>query len=670
MGRAAEISTWACGVFDMRMIGAAVAAMALLLACGANAAPPPVEAYGHLPALEHVALSQDGLRVAYVAQAGDQRYIVVRNLADNAILQSISSNGRKVRTVQFADPDHLLILLSGTEDFGGDYEKYELPAVLALNLKTRKGYQLSPNISIEAQGLPLAVSHENGRVYGYFYSQRSGASDTGSHLNNANGLMRVDLDNQQVMMVSASTEHTAGYAVGPDGAIAGRLEEYDHGQEWRVYKGADSQMLLASGRSAVRTAGILAFGRTADTLLISRPADGDFSPLREISLADGKIAEPLVDGVEASPLRDRKTRLLIGFSMGGTVEDAVFLDPKIEARWKGVRAAFKGEKVELITYDDALNRWIVFVEGPHDSGRYLLVDLAAAKASFVGAPYPEVKPEDVGAFSWFEYKAADGTALRGVLTLPPGRDPHNLPFVMLPHGGPAGHETPGFDWWAQALAGRGYAVFQPEFRGSDGFGTAFERAGWSQWGKKMQTDVSDAIPALAAQGIIDPKRGCIVGWSYGGYATLAGVTLQNGLYRCAAAGGAVSDLGAMLNWEQARNGRLSPVMRYWHSSMGLSGPGDPVAATISPARLAASDQVPVMLLHGKDDTVVPFEQATEMRDALTRAGKPVELVTLQGTDHWLLEGATRTQMLQAMTGFLAKYNPPDVNLTPKVSVGE
>jgi len=653
----------------MRLIGAVVLAAVLAAAPGARGAPPPVEAYGHLPALEHVTLSQDGQRVAYVAEAGTQRYIVVRNLADNAILQSISSNGRKVRAVQFADPDHLLIVLTGTEDFGGDYDKYELPAVLALNLKTKKGYQLSPNPDIEAAGLPLVVTHEGGRVYGYFYSQRGGDRDGGRRLGNANGLMRVDLDSQQVNMVSAATEHTADYAVGPDGAIVARLEEYDHGQEWRVYKGADSQILLASGRSAVRTAEIDAFGQTPNTILISRPNDGDFSPVRELSLVDGKIAEPLVDGVEASPLLDRKTRLLIGFRMGGAVEDSVFLNPKIEARWKGVRAAFKDEKVRLISYDDALNRWIVFVEGPHDSGRYLLVDLIAGKASFIGSPYPEIKPEDVGAFSWFEYKAADGTPLRGVLTLPPGREPRNLPFVMLPHGGPAGHETPGFDWWAQALASRGYAVFQPEFRGSDGFGAAFEHAGWSQWGKKMQTDVSDAIPALAAKGIIDPKRGCIVGWSYGGYATLAGVTLQNGLYRCAAAGGAVSDLGAMLNWEQARNGKLSPVMRYWHSSMGLSGPGDPAAATISPARMASYDQVPVLLLHGKDDTVVPFEQATEMRDALSRAGKSVELVTLQSTDHWLLEGATRTQMLQAMTSFLAKYNPADTSVSPRLSVG-
>ena len=236
-----------------------------------------------------------------------------------------------------------------------------------------------------------------------------------------------------------------------------------------------------------------------------------------------------------------------------------------------------------------------------------------------------------------------------------------LPVIVMPHGGPAGQSLPddAESWWREAIASRGYAVFEPNFRGSTGYGRDFERAGWGQWGKLMQTDVSDGLAALAAQGIVDPKRACIVGWSYGGYAALAGATLQSGLYRCAVAGGAVSDLAGMLAYEYDHTGgSRSSAMRYWRASMALKGIDDPAAAAVSPARIANRLQAPLMLIHGHDDTVVPFSQAQEMVDAAHRAGKEVQLVVLPGEDHWLSTGATRTRMLDAMMGFLETNNPP------------
>lgn len=156
-----------------------------------------------------------------------------------------------------------------------------------------------------------------------------------------------------------------------------------------------------------------------------------------------------MQGAEAAPIHDKKTNLLIGFNVGGEADDVVFLDPKLDTRWQGVQAAFKGAEVTLAGFDDAMTRWVVFTEGPNDSGHYVLVDLAANRALPLGAAYPDIKPEEVGAFSWFDYTAADGTPLKAVLTLPPGytrATARELPVVVLPHGGPAGHDTPRFDW--------------------------------------------------------------------------------------------------------------------------------------------------------------------------------------------------------------------------------
>ena len=142
----------------------------------------------------------------------------------------------------------------------------------------------------------------------------------------------------------------------------------------------------------------------------------------------------------------------------------------------------------------------------------------------------------------YPYKARDGLDIPAYLTLPPGKAPKNLPVVVMPHGGPDYRDYIGFDWMAQFFANRGYAVLQPNFRGSSGYGHKFTEAGLHQWGLKMQDDISDGVKKLIADGIANPKRVCIVGASYGGYAALAGATFTPDLYACAVSFAGISDL--------------------------------------------------------------------------------------------------------------------------------
>ena len=205
------------------------------------------------------------------------------------------------------------------------------------------------------------------------------------------------------------------------------------------------------------------------------------------------------------------------------------------------------------------------------------------------------------------------------------------------------------------MASRGYAVLQLNYRGSDGFGWALQSAGFGQWGRKMQTDLSDGVRYLAKQGVVDPSRVCIVGGSYGGYAALAGATLDPGVYRCAVSVAGVSDVARLVEWDATREGRQGVAsQRYWVRYMGAV----PTMSEISPAKHADAASAPILLIHGKDDTVVPYAQSEEMASALRAAGKPVEFVTLKGEDHWLSEGKTRLQMLEATVAFLEKNNPP------------
>ena len=186
-------------------------------------------------------------------------------------------------------------------------------------------------------------------------------------------------------------------------------------------------------------------------------------------------------------------------------------------------------------------------------------------------------------------------------------------------------------------------------------------AGFGQWGRKMQTDLPDGVRYLAKEGLIDPGRVCIVGASYGGYAALAGPTLDPGVYHCAVSVAGIGDLKRMLKWEneQAGGRKQNEAQRYWDRFMGVSGPDDPALDAISPIKHLGADTVPILLIHGKDDTVVPYEQSQVMYDALRSAKKDAELVTLKEEDHWLSRGATRLQMLEASVAFLRAHDPPE-----------
>ncbi len=401
-------------------------------------------------------------------------------------------------------------------------------------------------------------------------------------------------------------------------------------------------------------------GPEPDTLLLGRLEEGR-EVYRPLSLITGKLGEPLdlKTGVRGF-IFDSVTHRAIGLVENDVGSTMTFFAPADQAAWGKITRAFPGERVTLESWSDDRKQMVVRVQGPKTGAAYMFVDLAAGRASIVDDMQAGLGPDQLATPKMITYKAGDGLDIPAVLTLPKGREPKNLPLVVLPHGGPESYDGLGFDWWSQALASRGYAVLQPNFRGSSGYGQAFTAAGYGEWGRKMQTDLSDGVKHLAGQGVIDPRRVCIVGASYGGYAALAGVALEPEVYRCAVSLAGLSDLHKMLVWLRSRmGGERNETTRYWRRFMGIEGRDESGLDAFSPAVQVTKIKAPVLLIHGKDDLVVPFEQSQLMADALTAAGKPVELVTLAAEDHWLSRGATRTQMLQATVTFLEKANPPN-----------
>jgi dipeptidyl aminopeptidase/acylaminoacyl peptidase len=636
-------------------------ALAAAVACGSAEAAPALEDYGQLPAVEQMTLSPSGDQIAMVAVIGEERRVVAMS-ADGKARLAMTVGGLKVRDLDWVGEDHLLVANSQVVSLPFVFAaKYELGSRIEIDLKAKRPSVIfSKNRMIYPAVLrDYGVQEVDGRWYGFFGAVTlERGSDGENYLNHTFvDLYRVDMESGDTHRLAEGNDLEHEWAIAADGSVTARSEYEQKTGDWRLVAGAFGGRQLMARKAPLDEIDILGLGRTPDSVLVI-DGTGDERVIEEQPIS-GAAPTPLFQDVDVKAyLHAAKDRLLIGALVEGP-EGAVLFDPTAQARFNGARKALKGYEVSLVSFTDDFNRMIVFTDGGDDSGTYWLVDIATRNAKPLGQAYPSITAKDVGPTSMVHYKAADGTALDGVLTLPPGREARDLPVVIMPHGGPIGpHDEIGFDWWAQAFASRGYAVFQPNYRGSGGRGRAFKVAGYGEWGRKMQTDVSDGLAAIARQGVVDPKRACIVGGSYGGYAALAGVTLQQGLYRCAVSYGGVSDLQGMLaDTAERSGGGDNETMRFWREAIGLKSGGGDLLSRLSPASLADKADAPILLIHGKEDTVVNPSQTTRMAAALKRAGKPFEVKMLDGEDHWMSHKETRISTLQASVAFVEKYNP-------------
>jgi len=615
----------------------------------------PLEAYGRLPNIETAAISPSGDRLALIWTDGEGRKVVLKDLRTGKIERVLPAGEAKVRGLQWADDKHLLITTSTTTSVLGVISPrrewymvfdYDLPSN-SLRL-TMKDVEDSMNVVAGRPSIRILDGKPFAFVQGvHFVSGRGRLS-----------LFKVDLQKGKTALFEQGLEDTRDWLVSADGrAVAQSSYDLKTGRWSLRVRGGQGWREVRNVQTYSEWPDLVGLGRDGASVLVSEFRDGQ-TDLREIALEAPSWGEPFATQDLDSELWDPATHKLIGFhGLVGDEERYDFFDEYDRKVWKVVQAAFPGDRIRLVSSAADRKRFVVLVDSRTEGPAYALVDLNQKTASWLGGLYPGLKKEDISPVRSIRFKAQDGLELSGYLTTPYGRDARNLPLVVFPHGGPAVRDGPYFDWWAQAMASRGYAVLQVNYRGSDGFGWEFLRAGFGEWGRKMQTDLSDGVGYLAAEGVIDPARVCIVGASYGGYAALAGAALERGVYRCAASVAGPSDLRRMVVWSRRQNSITA--QRWWLRFMGAEDPKDPILATISPAAQVESIDIPVLLVHGRDDTVVPLEQSQVMASALDKAGKPVELVVQKGEDHWLSRGDTRLAMLQSVVAFLEKNNPPN-----------
>ena len=340
-------------------------------------------------------------------------------------------------------------------------------------------------------------------------------------------------------------------------------------------------------------------------------------------------------------------------AMPGKIERHYLVEDNRVNILKALTEAFGGEKIEVTSTTADNKLAVISVTSDTNPGKYYLFNLETLAATFIASPYPTIDPSDMASVKPIQVTARDGLELHGYITLPNGYNQANngpLPTIVNVHGGPHGpRDTWGYSPENQFFANRGYAVLQINFRGSGGYGKAFEEAGYGKWGREMQDDVTDATLWAVKQGYADEDRMCIYGGSYGGYASLMGVIREPDLYQCAVGYVGVYSLPVMKRWGDIP--KRASGRKYLDHVLGTD---EAVLEENSPAHNVEKIKVPLYIVHGTEDVRVPMEQYEALTEALDDASIPYQSM-LKAEGHGYQIEENRFELYRSLEEFFAEH---------------
>lgn len=349
---------------------------------------------------------------------------------------------------------------------------------------------------------------------------------------------------------------------------------------------------------------------------------------------------------------------MIGSAFFGESTRYHFADPAVQDGWDWIEGVFGYQRVEFVSAPTDYTKFIVQVLGPKSGYGYYLADTKEHLTWPIGTIYDDV--QQIAEVRPIKYAAADGLEIPAYLTLPPGWPANNLPIIVFPHVAPK-HATYLSSTGRHRRSRRRDTLYCCRTTEARISAKKVGRIRLQRMGSQDANRPVGRLPLPSRRtGIADPKRACVVGASYGGYTARAGVAIQSGIYRCAVAVAGISDLSNFMRWVMCKEQYDGKVrLRHWQRFLGVDNPGDKRLDEISPLRHVDQITVPLMLIHGRDDTTVPYDQSADLVEALKRLGLLAKFVMLDKDEHYLFRTATRLQMLQSSVEFLRKHNPPD-----------
>lgn len=441
---------------------------------------------------------------------------------------------------------------------------------------------------------------------------------------------------------------------------------YSDDHNWKmVYRksAADRFKVVAQGNDdrddGAQIDGIIRLNEGSDSgYVLGRDAKHAFWTLYDYDFAKHELGKEIYAAPDSdldNATADIDGKALISATYTDTRNRIHWFDEKLAALQDSLDKAVGADREAwIVTHSRDYSILIVYLCGPTDPGSYYIYQQVEGVMHRFAKVNEHLPIGDLAPVRYVHYKARDGKELPAYLTLPRGRAAKGLPLIILPHGGPFDVRDEGdYDTEVQFFANRGYAVLQPQFRGSGSYGRDFEDAAKGQWGRAMQDDLDDGMDWLAKEGTIDPKRVCMIGSSYGGYAALWAATRNPERYRCAASFAGISDVPKWLKY----SGRFEGTKHRENWRARLQGDKTFDLKTVSPLYTVDRLQVPVLIAHGDADPRVPYKQSAQYDAALTAAHKVHEFVTIPKEGHGFTTSANEQLWLDKLDAFLTKYNP-------------
>jgi dipeptidyl aminopeptidase/acylaminoacyl peptidase len=609
--------------------------------------PIPVEAFAALPFISDPALSPDGRRIAAKASVDGKSVIAVFDVptAPDRKPLVLSSGDASFR---WAGNERLLITRSSS--FALLNVPFHAFKLMSHNLVTGATIQLASGLSVLGDGVLFADPH--GRYI--LRAKQPNALEPPE-------VVRVDLTTGIETAIQPAIPNVWFWHVDSQGVVRAGVEYNETGMALHYRRSADEPLKRIEARRYFEDKSVIDAIRFLDDtdsgFVISNARTGRFGVYRYDFLAD-RIVAPVWEHAEVDA-----AGVIAG--EGGELDGVLFVDDRTRVHWLDPEAAKVQQtidralagKVNLIagTSDDR-SKVLVWSGAANDPGTYYIFHRKTRRLEAFASPYEQLDGARLAPVQTVRYPARDGLTIRGYLTLPVDRPPSRLPLIALPHGGPFLRDAGDFDSTAQFLASRGYAVLQPNFRGSTGYGRDFVERGYGQWGTGMIDDIDAGVDWLVAQGIVDRGRVCILGASYGGYAALWAAIRTPQRYRCAISMAGISDVREMLKYDS----KLLVAKRYakdWAKQ--VRGEEKQDLKAISPLHRAKDLQVPVFIAHGELDTNVPASQSRKLVSALRKRRKPAESVFYPNSGHSFGNVEDSVDFLKRVETFLARHNPAD-----------
>jgi dipeptidyl aminopeptidase/acylaminoacyl peptidase len=645
---------------------AGTAALAMTVASATAQAEDLAERFGARESIRSIGISPEGKQLVVVApspQGGESAVVV--SLADGSAIPVLSAKGatEQITGCQFVIETHLVCQVYLRQGSGRNVvEATRLVTIAAdgsamkqLTAEARSNAYFDAHFGGEIIDYNVPGNRQAVLVTRYFGVENRTGTLTGSSASGL-GVEEVDVVSLSRKRVESPRETAFWYATDGHGNIRlmGTQPRRESGYarpeqnySFRPTGGGWGKLSTVTFDRGLSTGFDPVAVDPQDNVAYGFDSNGNFTALYKMAL-DGSGTKTLVLGRDDadvdSLIRIGRSRRIVGASYATDRRAVEFFDPDLKRLASSLsRALGVGKLVSIVDATDDEGKLVIFAGSDTDPGAYYLYDKSTKQLATLLPARPELADVSLGEMKAVEYPAADGTLVPAYLTLPAGSDGKNLPAIVMPHGGPSSRDEWGFDWLSQYFAARGYAVLQPNYRGSAGLGSQwFRRNGFQSWDTAVG-DVNAAGRWLLAQGVAAPGKLAIFGWSYGGYAALQSQVLDPGLYQAVVAVAPVTDL------DRLRQEHLDYAD--YNIVDNFIGNGPHVAAG-SPARHAASFKAPVMLFHGDADTNVGVGESRLMERRLKDAGKEVTYVEFEGLDHYLDEAEARTRMLAESDRFL------------------